>query len=208
MAGESLRTSEIAVLFALLAEAQEISNVDLKERYGFTLTGESKRHLNDRKLVVSRRVGRAFVHELTDLGWARCREELTASCPPRSGTAGGALYAVLHGLHRYLQRADLSLPEIFGRRAARPPADAEAEIRAAYATAPRRPGGWVALTDLRPLLAHIPRQTIDDTIVRMSRLPRVSILPEENQKVLTQPDRDAAVSMGGRSYHFLLIEDA
>ena len=42
MAGDALKVSEIAILLALMAEAQEVSNVDLKDRYGFTLTGESK----------------------------------------------------------------------------------------------------------------------------------------------------------------------
>jgi hypothetical protein len=42
MATDALRLNEIAVLIALIAEAQEVSNVALKERYVFTLTGESK----------------------------------------------------------------------------------------------------------------------------------------------------------------------
>ncbi len=211
MATDALKLSEIGILLALMAEAQEISNVDLKERYGFTLTGESKSRLNDRKLVSSRRVGRAYVHELTEPGWRRCREELAAPCPPRAGAAGGALYALLHGLARYMTREELSLPEVFGRTSAAPTSagnDVEAAIRTAYPKAPRRPGGWVALTDLRQLLDQIPRQAVDDTLARMGRLPRVSLLPEENQKVLTQSDREAAIQLGGTAYHFLLIEGA
>jgi hypothetical protein len=201
---EPLRTSEIATLLALMAQAREMSNVDLKERYGFTLTGAAKTRLNEAKLVISRKVGRAFVHELTDQGWARCVEELAAPCPPRAGAAGGALYALLHGLRRYLDRAQLSLSDVFRESTV----DPESAVRAAYARAARRPAGWVALTDLRPLLADRSRAEVDDALTRLNRQPMVSLIPEENQKVLTAADREAAVIVSGRPYHFLLIEGA
>jgi len=212
---DDLKVSEIAILVTLMAEATEVSNVDLRERYGITLVGDAKRRLNERKLVSSRKVGRAFVHELTDLGWARCRKELAAACPPRAGAAGGALYALLGGLHRYLARADLSLAEIFGpapATSAVPPTapavqDVEAEIRAAYRRAPQLAGGGTTLTDLRPLLSHIPRQVVDETLVRMGRLPRVSLLPNEDRTALTEADRTAVIQEGGTAYHYLLIED-
>jgi hypothetical protein len=206
---DDLKVSEVAILIALMAEAQEVSNVDLKERYGITLTGEPKRRLNDRKLVTSRKVGRAFAHELTDLGWARCREELSAPCPPRAGTAGGALYAVLHGLHRYAGRTGLNLASIFGPAGADvEPTTVEAAIRAAYGRAPRLAGGGVTLTELRPLLAHLPRAAVDDALIRMGRLPQVSLLPDENRKALTEADRAAGVQVGPTLYRYLLIEGA
>jgi hypothetical protein len=211
MAGDELKVSEIAVLLALMAEAREVSNVELKEHYGFTLTGESKARLNRMKLVASRKVGRAFAHELTDPGWARCRDELAAPCPPRAGTAGGALYALLHGLERYLKANQLSLSDVFRQAPEKPSvpsADVEAGIRAAYARARRQPAGWVSLTDLRPLLAAWPRDAIDAALTRMDGTSGVRVLPEENQRVLTPADREAAVMVGGRAYHFLLIEGA
>lgn len=211
MAGDALKVSEIAVLLALMAEAREISNVELKERYGFTLTGDSKARLNAMKLVTSRRIGRAFAHELTDPGWARCRDELAAPCPPRAGTAGGALYALLHGLGRYLSTNQLSLSDVFRQAPDEPStaaSDAEAGIRAAYGRAQRQPAGWVALRHLRPLLAAWPRDVVDATLARMDGTPGIRVLPEENQKALTTADREAAVVVGGRAYHFLLIEGA
>ena len=209
--GDALKVSEVGVLLALMAEAQEVSNVDLKERYGFTLTGKAKDDLNAKKLVSSRKVGRAFVHELTDLGWARCRDELAAACPAGAGTAGGALYALLHGLNRYLARTELSLSDVFGRSGGTPaarPLDVEAQIRAAYGRARRQPAGWVALTDLRPLLNALPRSAVDETLAAMDGRPGIRLLPKENQKVLTAADHDAAVIVGDRDYHSLLIEGA
>jgi hypothetical protein len=203
---DALKLSEISVLFALMAEAGEVSNVDLAERYGFTLTGESRKRLNDRKLVDSRRVGRSYVHELTEQGWARCHDELSAACPPRAGAAGGALYALLRGLERYLGRAKLSLADVF--RVDESTVDPESAIRSAYARTPRQPGGWVALTDLRPLLGATPRAAVDEALTRMNRQTGVSLVPGENHKTLTEADRAAAVTVGGRPYHFLLIEGA
>jgi hypothetical protein len=200
------KPSEIAVMLALMAQATEVDNTELQARYGFSLTGEARRYLNDEKLVASRKAGRSFRHELTDTGWARCREELAAPTPPRAGAAGAALSAVLHGLDRYLNRAQLSLADVFCPDQSTVDDEPEAVVRAAYAGAPRRPGGWVGLTELRARLGSMPRAVVDDTLIRMNRMPGVNLLPEENQKVLTDADRDAAVTLHGRPYHFLWIE--
>jgi hypothetical protein len=210
MAGDALKVSEIAVLLALMAEAREVSNVDLKKTYGIDLSGEMRRRLNARDLVASRTVGRGLMHELTDPGWARCREELAAPCPPRAGTAGGALYALLHGIGRYLSNNQLSLSDVFRLAPEKPStaADVEAGIRSAYGRAGRQPAGWVALKALRPLLSAWPRHAVDGTLARMDGMPGIRLLPEENQKALTTADREAAVVVGGRAYHFLLIEGA
>jgi hypothetical protein len=57
--------------------------------------------------------------------------ELSRERPPRSGSAGGALYAVLAGLCRYLERADLKLSDIFGSDSKfLPQPDVEIESRA------------------------------------------------------------------------------
>ena len=68
-----------AAMFALLAEAREVSNPELAERLGFRLDGKERRVLNDLKLVISEKHGRAYSHQLTDAGWRWCNEELSAS---------------------------------------------------------------------------------------------------------------------------------
>jgi hypothetical protein len=118
---------------------------------------------------------------------------------------GGALYALLRGLDRYLGRAQLSLADVF--RLERSTVDAEAAIRSAYASLPRQPGGWVALADLRSELGTFTRGALDDALVRMNRHAGVSLVPGENHKTLTVADSAAAVTVGGRPYHFLLIEE-
>ena len=212
MSEETLTPAELAVLFALMAEDREVSNVDLKARYGFTLTGKNKTHLNDLKLVSSRKVGQPLVHVLEERGWARCRAELTATPPPGAGTVAGGFYALLHGLNRYLETADLSLADMFRRPPAPPTpdplADAETEIRAVYDQLATRPGARVRLADIRQSLEHLVGTDIDAALKRMIGTASVRLEAQENQQHLTAEDRAAKVRIGRRHYHFLIIERA
>jgi hypothetical protein len=204
---DRLGIKERAALLALMAEAREISNTELKERLGFTLDGAERRKLNDLKLVASRKQGRAFVHELTDDGWAWCSKELSRSAPPRAGSAGGALYSVLAGLNRYLERNDLKLSDIFGSTSEQPPInDAESRIRSAYKILARENGEWVRLSRLRPLLGDLSRAEVDTALQRMNRDPHVNLVPDSNQKTLTNEERESAVRIGGENKHLLSLE--
>jgi hypothetical protein len=122
MAANDLTASEKAFLILLMAENREVSNVELAERYGISLTGKERKALNDQKLVTSRKAGRGLAHELTDQGWARCKEELTAPYVKGTGPGYPALHALLGALHRYLETSGQSLPELFepGRSNATP----------------------------------------------------------------------------------------
>jgi hypothetical protein len=210
---EKLSLPETAILLILMAEAREISNPELKERYGLTLDGASRRRLNEFKLVESQKRGRGFVHVLTDQGWVRCVTELNVASPPaRAGSAGAALYAVLAGLGRYIERSGLSLAEVFGdlgdspRQSGTPQPDVESLIRKAYRESAREPGGWVSLTELRSLLGGVAKADVDVALRHMNQLPDVNIVPESNQKMLTQADREAAVRLGGQEKHLISIE--
>ncbi|WP_157530399.1 hypothetical protein [Microtetraspora niveoalba] len=86
------------------------------------------------------------------------------------------------------------------------PADTEMAIRAAYAKLAGKPGDWVRLTELRPLLGDVSRSEVDATLKRMSSTPGVTFSPESNQKALTAADREAAVIIGNQSKHLLQIE--
>jgi len=120
MPDKALSLPEIAALLVLMIEAKEISNPDLKERHGLTLTGKERRNLNDLKLVESRKDGRSFAHVLTNAGWSALTTELRAGIvlPERSGSPGVALRAVLFGLQGFMERSDHSLADIFGGNAA------------------------------------------------------------------------------------------
>lgn len=85
-------------------------------------------------------------------------------------------------------------------------ADVETRVRTTYAELAREPGAWVRLSRLRPALADIPRSDLDDALARLRRAPDVSLIPEENQKTLTDEDRAAAVVVGNQDNHLLAIE--
>src|SRR2546422_94832 len=94
---DDLTPTESAILVVLLAEAREISNKELKTRFGFTLTGKSKDKLNELGLVKSHKVGQAFVHELDSGGWDRFQDPLNfdGARPRAFGAALGALLAAV-----------------------------------------------------------------------------------------------------------------
>jgi hypothetical protein len=191
---EQLTNRERAVLLALMAEARELTNAELRAVSGLALDGEPRRRLNDRKLVTSTKVGRSFTHEITDDGVAWCTAELSQPVPARAGYLGGALYALLAGLARSGQ----PLHEIF-----RP--DVEQQIRGAYLRL-AKPGEWVGLAELREQLFGVPRPAVDAELERMASTPGVHVQAEPNQKALTGAHRAAAVRFGGDDRHMLMIE--
>lgn len=222
MSGTDLGVPERAALLALMAVGREISNPELARITGFALTGRARRRLNDLKLVNSWQEGRAYAHELTDKGWRWCADELIADCPPKAGSFGGALYAVLAGLHGFFARSGLRLADVFGPGGAQsaaaavsapPPAvapalDLEERIRVAYWKLTKEPRDWVSLTQLRPLLGDAPRDEVDATLRRMSRTPQVNIVPQEDQKTLSAADRESAVRIGNEDTHLISIEES
>jgi hypothetical protein len=210
-----LSVPAIASLIVLMAEARELSNTELTRISGFTLTGKARLSLNDLKYVESRKVGNVYVHQLTDKGWAACRELLRAERPARSGSAGGALFALLAGMDRALAGRQLSLADFFAPPEAgidasdTGPASAAAldsAVRAAYRKLAKEPAGWVGLAALRAELAQFDRAETDEALRRIALTPGVHLIPVANLKSLTQADRDAALSLGGEDNHALSIE--
>ncbi|MBE3008077.1 hypothetical protein IL992_02575 [Microbispora sp. NEAU-D428] len=243
MPDKPLSFSATCALLILMAEDREMSNPELKEKYGVTITGKERTTLNEGRFVTSRRTGRSFSHVLTDKGWHHAselvREGISA---PGTGFAAAAVKALVGNLQRHIARSENSLAEIFGREEDLPPAtteapvdrpsvsetaaapiaiaetpaakepasasgsdDIETMIRKAYAQLADKPNAWVSLTLLRPLLGDAPRAEVDATLRRMIALPDVRLVPWENQKTLTQADRDAAVVIGDQPKHRILI---
>lgn len=208
MSERRLSLPEFTALVALALENAEVSNVDLKARHGLTIDGEKRRQLNELKLVDSWKQGRSYVHVLTDDGWARLQDDLHAGeLPAMTGSPAIVVRGLQIWLREYMDRSGLRLSALFLEKI-EPPQDLEARIRAAYAELAPRPGSWVGLARLRPLLGDVPREETDATLVRMERLPDVSLVPESNQKVLTPEDREAAVTIGDQQKHLLWIGEA
>jgi hypothetical protein len=198
-----LTGTERAVLLVLMAESRPLPNPDLVA-LGPKLDKPSRDKLNNLGLIDSYRDSNRFVHELTDKGWHLCRDIVAAAPPPRSTGPAKTLYTVLNSLSRYLTSADLSLADVFGHTDDAPPLDDR--IRRAYTDLSPRSGGWVSLTRLRAVLADTDRADVDDALRTLARTPGVSLIPEENQKVLTAADRDAAITIGPENKHLIAIE--
>lgn len=200
---EKLVVRQRAVMFVLMAEARELDNRELDERFGLRLDGGERVRLNELGYVNSTRAGgnRPFLHELTDRGWRWCAEELTASGPAPRDSLGKAFHVVLAGLGRYLERSQLGLADLFHA----PPGLAE-RVRAAYRLLADAPGDYVSLTDLRRCLVGASRSEVDDALRALNRAPDVVLAPREDQGSLTRPDRTAALRVGTQDVHLLAIE--
>ncbi len=83
----------------------------------------------------------------------------------------------------------------------------ENRIRQAYDAAPKLAGGGTTLTQLRPLLADLPRDEVDAALIRIGREPTSSLLPNEDRVAMTDVDREAAITDGGTRYWFVEIGD-
>lgn len=203
-----LSGKERAVMFALMAEAREMTNPELAERAGFRLDGKERRRLNDLKYVDSRLVGRAYAHELTDGGWHWCTTELTAGLPHKATSWEGAMYAVLGGLARYLGYSEQSLSDVFQQRLADAPGkldDIDELINSAYSGLAEAPGKFVKLRELRSRLSDVPPEELDSALERLYRAQQVNLVPQANQQALTEADRAAAVRIGEEAKHMISI---
>lgn len=218
MTDTQLSLPERAVLLALSTFVGEASNNDLRERYGFALDGKERIHLTACGYVSSRRgaelPGRPFVHELTDLGWRRARQELAAAAPPRAAKGYRLLYGVLNCFEQFMTRTDLTLADVVladerGQLEvveAPESAAAETRIRAAYVDLADKPGAPVRLLPLRERLGDLPPAEFDAALLRLAHEPGVFLEPEPKLRSLTDADRKAAVRVGGEVKHLLSIE--
>lgn len=200
-----------------MMSVEEVSNTDLRDRYGFTIDKKVRDRLVGSGFIVarkSRELRGAFVHELTEAGWMRCREELAAE-PPKGAQKGyRLLYGLAHNLDHYLATSRLVMADFFLPNGsakvveAVQAVDPEGEIRAAYDVLVSRPGAWVSLTRLRDALPHLSRDEVDEALLRLNLEPWAYLIPEANQKTLSEADREAAVHIGGEDKHLLSIEHA
>ena len=213
MSTEDLNGTEAAVLLVLMAESSPVKNSELKTM-GPELAKPSRDKLKNAGLIEVNSSVRPMTLELTDKGWRTCGDLIGGKPPARSGGAGKAMFTVLAGLRRWLDRTDSRPAEVFSPRGDEPApvdetdkaVDIEASIRAAYARLAHEPGSTVRLSRLRNELRDIPRTDLDDALARLRRAADVALIPEENQKTLTDEERAAAVVVGNQQNHLLSIE--
>ena len=214
MSRDDLTVRQRAVLFALLGEARQVANPELEQLIGVRLDGAERRDLNDRKLVESTRAGRAFAHELSDAGWRWCRQELTAAPSERASSLERAHYRVFGVFARHLDAAGLTLADIarpgpaasvVGANGANA-ADLTACIEAGYRSLAVAVGQFVSLRELRLRLPDRPRPDVDAALAALFTAQRINLIPQSNQRALSDADREAALRIGGEYKHLISIE--
>ncbi|GAA1771584.1 hypothetical protein [Luedemannella helvata] len=201
---------QLSALVILMSEAREITNAELMDMAGFTLTGKDRTGLEALGLTESRKVGRVVAHQLTDKGWRMCKQ-LGTSTSVTGSRPGRALLVLLTGVHRSLDRAQVSHADFFKQgempapEPAAPAGDVETRIRSVYRDLARVPGDWISLADLRASLADLDRSTVDEALRVLSRQADVQLIPVANSKALDTRDREAALRLGGEDIHALAI---
>lgn len=218
-----------------MVEARELTNSELKELAGFTLTGSDNAKLVKAGLVTTDRSHRPFSHELTEKGWHVVRKLHHSAAPPQAKSATRSLLTVLANTHRALDRLRVSPADFFQQASAPEPAttgdapvvtsdvvagerdhragenlgaDIPQLIRSAYRDLASSAGAWVGLADLRDHLVVQDRATVDEALRALVRQPGVRIIPVANSKALTTRDRAAAVRIGDEDNHTLSIGPA
>jgi hypothetical protein len=217
---DELTGTEQAVLLVLMAEAAPVPNPRLRD-----LGPELKKAYRDRlrdKGLIDVKPGTPMVLELTDAGWKLCRAIIGTDAPDGVRGQNKTLYTLMKALGRYLDHADLALADLFApaddapvsvstdgaapERVGTVGGDVEDRIRSAYRQLARRPGSWVGLVKVRSALPDVSRDEVDTALLRLYQAPGVSLIPEENQKTLTDADRSAAVRIGNKDNHLIAIE--
>ncbi|WNV91902.1 hypothetical protein RM788_21445 [Umezawaea sp. Da 62-37] len=225
---------------------EEASNTEIKEQFGFTIDKKSRERLEGLGYIKARKskeLRGAFVHELTEQGWIRCRAELASETPPGAPKAYRLAYGYARSIDRFLAKSKLTMADYFvpdgtAKAAADLSADPaveaveaddlavetteaagtveavpaavtpDDEIRGAYDSLASRPRAWVNLSRLRDALPHLSRDEVDEALLRLDLEPWAYLIPEANQKTLSEADRDAAIHVGGEDKHLLSIEHA
>jgi hypothetical protein len=214
MDNNELTASESAILVVLMAEAKEVLNTELTARYGLDVRKPHRDKLQRLEFIASRKSGRTYALQLDDKGWRKMQDADLHFQLRGAGALSAGLAALQAALRdRVLARANC---ETFGElfavtdiRAAEPrpePADAlRRRVITAYRALAEEPGSWVNLRRLRPFLADVPKDDVDDALRRLSLEADVNLVPEANQRLLTAADAEAAVRVGGQKNHLLAI---
>ena len=78
-------------------------------------------------------------------------------------------------------------------------------VRAAYDQVADRPGDWIDLTAIRPLLPDVAKGELDKALEKMLDAPDVRLDPEVHRHRIGKAEKEASVRIGGEDRHKLAI---
>lgn len=211
-----LTPNQISALVVLMAEARQLTNTELRELAGFSLTGADNARLVELGLVCTDRSQRPFTHELTAYGWHVARRLHTVPLPRQCGSALRSLLTMLANVDRGLGRLGLGPADFFDPRssgassddptgASPTPVDPPGLVRAAYRELAVTPGSWVSLADLRELLDEYDQSMVDAALRVLARHQDVRVARAADVRRLGRRERAAAVLIGDEECHLLSI---
>jgi hypothetical protein len=171
---------------------------------------DEKDGLSAKGLITIRKVGRAQVWELTDSGWRTAEELLVKPAPAKmSNRTARILWAVIGDLSRHMERTSVRLADVYS---AEPepedepdPATLGERIVAAFQELAGDDPDWVPLLALRERLDGEDRAEVDKALTELHSVREIELIPESNQKTLTDADREAAIWLGGEYRHLIGI---
>jgi hypothetical protein len=196
------------VLITLMIEGREVSNNDLHAVAGFRIEAPTRERLQKLDLITVRRPGRAYLCELSEEGWAWCRQEMKADAPARTDAGTRVLYRVMQSVTRHLERNGEAPSWVFQPspvEAHAAAADLAGRIRSVYHELAAVPGDWVRLLDLRGRLGDVSRTDLDTELLRLLDADEINLAPEAEQRNLSAGDREAALAIGGKDKHLLVV---
>jgi hypothetical protein len=207
---------ERAVLLVLMAEGRAVGNTELSEKHGFKIDRATRDGMG--KLLDVTRVGSAYMHQVSEPGWARGGAELAADfeVPARPTKAQVAAWkALAKVVKRYLDATGMKPSEFFDPQPAsgihadtHEPASAglQSHVQDAYRDIAEYPRQSVALSELRARLDGFDKAEIDAALVEMFSRRLISLTPGANQKTRTKAVERAAVEAGGELKHYMSME--
>jgi hypothetical protein len=170
---------------------------------------DEKDGLSEKGLITVTKVGRSQVWELTDAGWRSARELLAEPAPAKiTNRTARVLWAIIRDFSAHMERNKIELADVYPDE---PVDEPEPEslgdrILASYRELSGDPANWVPLLALRERLDGVDRSEVDKSLVELHAAREIELIPESNQKTLSDDDREAAIWLGGEFRHLIGIE--
>ena len=203
----SLKPTQNLILWFLIAKGGNAWRSEIRPEP----SAADRRSLEKAGLIAGEKRGRSLWLEVTDAGWAWANDHLDAPLPVRTQSAGPILQAWLTHLGAFLRRRGIALADVITVGSEQLPEDIKAgstliedQIRRAYLEASG--GNWnerVRLAELRRRLHGIGRNALDATLLRMQQASKLVLFRLDNQREITDGDRDAALLLGGEPRHLI-----
>jgi hypothetical protein len=167
-----------------------------------------KEALKDKGLIIIGKVGNAQIWELTDAGWRSASELLRAPAPAKiTHRTARILWAILQDFADHMEHIGIRLADVYASELEEAPVPGtlgERIVGAFHDLAGDDPD-WVPLLSLRERLAEEDRAEVDKALTELHAAREIELIPESNQKTLTDADREAAIWLGGEYRHLIGI---